>query len=66
MIFVITDVVFVMDGGSNNHKIMMLRPEFWMALVMTDVMYRMDDNKGDNVTQNYDPCVFLPNVLNGG
>ena len=54
MIFVITDVVFVMDGGSNNHKIMMLRPEFWMALVMTDVMFRMDDDKDDHVTQNYD------------
>ena len=45
MIFVITDVVFVMDDGSNNQKIMMLRPELWMALVMTDVLFRMDDDK---------------------
>ena len=66
MIFVITDVIIVMDNGSNNHKIVMLRPELWMALVMTDVMFRMDDDKDNNVTQNYDPCVFLPNVLNGG
>ena len=59
MIFVITDVVFVMDGGSNNHKIMMLRPELWMALLMTDVMFRMDDDKDDDVTQNYD-ALCLP------
>ena len=54
MIFVITDVVFVMDGGSNNHKIVMLRPELWMALVMTDVKFRTDDDRNDHVTQNYD------------
>ena len=54
VIFVITDVMIVMDDGSNNHKIMMLCPELWMALVMTDVMFRMDDDRNDHVTQNYD------------
>ena len=54
MIFVITDVMIVMDNGSNNHKIMMLCPELWMALVMTDVMFRMDDDRNDHITQNYD------------
>ena len=54
MIFVITDVIIVMDNGSNNHKIVMLRPELWMALVMTDVKFRMDDDRNDHVTQNYD------------
>ena len=46
--------MIVMDDGSNNHKIMMLCPELWMALVMTDVMFRMDDDRNDHVTQNYD------------
>ena len=54
MIFVITDVMIVMDNGSNNHKIMMLCPELWMALVMTEVNFRMDDDRNDHVTQNYD------------
>ena len=54
MIFVITDVMIVMDNGSNNHKIVMLRPELWMALVMTEVKFRMDDDRNDHVTQNYD------------
>ena len=54
MIFVITDVMFVMDDGSNNHKIMMLCPELWMALVMTDVKFKTDDDRNDHVTQNYD------------
>ena len=54
MIFVITDVIIVMDNGSNNHKIVMLRPELWMALVMTEVKFRMDDDRNDHVTQNYD------------
>ena len=33
---------------------MMLCPELWMALVMTEVNFRMDDDRNDHVTQNYD------------